>query len=54
MCKFPDYVISCDCGSTDTRCSVRLRHSVNSILKPEEDLDYFDKFMPFFNTKQDF
>ena len=32
-------------SSNDTGCSVELRHPMNSIFKPEEDLNYFDKFM---------
>ena len=31
-------------SSNDTGCSVGLRHPMN---KPEEDLNYFDKFMLF-------
>ena len=33
-------------SSTDVGCSVELRHPMNSIFKPEEDLNYFDQFMP--------
>ena len=32
-------------GSNDTGCSVGLRQAVKSIFEPEEDLNYFDKFM---------
>ena len=30
----------------DTMCSVALRQPMKSIFEPEEDLNYFDKFMP--------
>ena len=30
----------------ETWCSVGFRHPMNRIFKPEEDLNYFDKFMP--------
>ena len=33
-------------SSNDTGCSVGLRQSMKSIFEPEEDLNYFDKFMP--------
>ena len=33
-------------SSNDTGCSVGLRQPVKSIFEPEEDLNYFDKFMP--------
>ena len=33
-------------STNDTWCSVRLRHPMRSILEHEEELDYFDKFMP--------
>ena len=33
--------------SNDTGCSVGLRQPMKSIFEPEEDLNYFDKFMPF-------
>ena len=29
-----------------TGCSVGLRQSVNGILRPDKDLNYFDKLMP--------
>ena len=32
-------------SSNDTRCSVGLRQPMKSIFEPEEDLNYFDKFM---------
>ena len=34
-------------------CSFGLRHPMKKIFEPEQDLNYFDKFMPL-NTKQDF
>ena len=34
-------------SSNDTGCSVGLRQPMKSIFEPEEDLNYFDKFMPF-------
>ena len=33
-------------SSNDTGCSVGLRQPKKSIFEPEEDLNYFDKFMP--------
>ena len=33
--------------SNDTGCSVGLRQPMKSIFEPEEDLNYFDKFMHF-------
>ena len=33
-------------SSNDTGCSVGLRQPMKSIFEPEEDLNYFDKFMP--------
>ena len=33
-------------SSNDTMCSVELRQPMKSIFEPEEDLNYFDKFMP--------
>ena len=41
-------------NSNDTGCSVGLRHPMNSIFKPEEDLNYFDKFMPFLTQNRIF
>ena len=32
-------------SSNDTEWSVGLRHPMKSIFKPEEDFNYFDKFM---------
>ena len=34
-------------SSNDTGCSVGLRQPMKSIFEPEQDLNYFDKFMPF-------
>ena len=42
------------CVSNDTGCSIVLRRPMRSILEHKEELNYFDKFIPFFNTKQDF
>ena len=33
-------------SSNDTGCSVGLRQAMKSIFELEEDLNYFDKFMP--------
>ena len=33
-------------SSNDTELSFGLRNPMNSIFKPEDDLNYFDKFMP--------
>ena len=38
----------------DTECSVGLRHPMNIVFKPEEDLNYFDKFMPLLTHKKVF
>ena len=32
-------------SSKDTGCSLGLRHLMNSIFKPDKDLNYFDTFM---------
>ena len=34
-------------SSNDTWCYLGLRQPMKSIFEPEEDLNYFDKFMPF-------
>ena len=41
-------------SSNDTGCSVGLRHLMDSILKPEEDLNYFYKFMPLLTQNKIF
>ena len=33
-------------SSNDTGCSVGLRQPMKSVFGPEDDLNYFDKFMP--------
>ena len=32
--------------SNDTMCSVALKQPMKGIFEPEEDLNYFDKFVP--------
>ena len=41
-------------SSNDTECLVGLRQPMKSIFKPEDDLNYFDKFMPLFKHKTGF
>ena len=41
-------------SSNDTGCSVSLRHLMKKIFEREEDLNYFDKFMPLFTQDRIF
>ena len=43
--SFQNLYISKLVSSNDTKHSVGLRHPINSILKPEKDLYYFEELM---------
>ena len=41
-------------GTNDTWCSIGLRHPMRSILEHEEELNYFDKFLPLLTQNKIF